>query len=84
MYRTGMAVSDFPENELVTVFTTAPQSYDYSYVIEVGSLESGNVRVLDIPAHSVNYQRARYESGLYVTTLDIEVAATWRSTRGDK
>jgi len=65
---------------MTTVLTNAPSAYDYGYVVE---LETGltveqyegqrnpptNVRRVQMPAESVNYQVARYQSGSYFTQV---------------
>lgn len=43
--------------------TTAPRAYDYGYVLEL--YDGGEQRVVAIPDDYVDYQVARYESGLY-------------------
>lgn len=47
--------------------TRAPKNYDYSYVIEIGTMpgEFGEERLVAIPNRSVEYQSGRYSSGLY-------------------
>lgn len=47
--------------------TRAPKSYDYSYVVEVGTMEGefGTERLVAIPRTSVDYQSGRYASGMY-------------------
>jgi len=51
--------------------TRAPQSYDYGYVIEIGTMEGehGPERLVAIPKKSVEYQSGRYSSGMY-TPID--------------
>lgn len=47
--------------------TRAPQAYDYSYVIEIGTMpgEFGPERLVAIPKEHVAYQSGRYSSGMY-------------------
>lgn len=58
--------------------TRAPQSYDYGYVIEIGTMlfrpeknesERDTERLVAIPKESVDYQSGRYASGMY-TPID--------------
>ncbi len=51
--------------------TRAPQSYDYGYCIEVGTMpgEHGEERMVALPKESVEYQSGRYSSGMY-TPID--------------
>lgn len=51
--------------------TRAPQSYDYGYVIEIGTMEGefGTERLVVIPKRSVEYQSGRYSSGMF-TPID--------------
>jgi hypothetical protein len=47
--------------------TRAPKSYDYGYVIDIGTMpgEFGEERLVAIPKRSVEYQSGRYSSGMY-------------------
>ena len=51
--------------------TRAPQSYDYGYVVQVGTMagEFGEERIVAMPKKSVEYQSGRYSSGMY-TPID--------------
>ena len=53
--------------------TRAPKAYDYSYVIEIGTMpgEFGEERLLAIPKRSVEYQSGRYSSGMF-TPIDCK------------
>lgn len=47
--------------------TRAPKSYDYAYVIDIGTMpgEFGEERLVAIPKRSVEYQSGRYASGMH-------------------
>lgn len=51
------------------VYTTAPKSYDYGYMEQIGETrtQSQTVRILvtDDEYRAKNYQIPRYQSGLY-------------------
>lgn len=70
------------KSEMVTVFTTAPEAYDYAYVEvvnpKVATDKKGKVfRELKIPTDRVEYQCGRYGSGLYpVYRMDLEWGRT--------
>lgn len=49
--------------EYAIVSTTAPVAYDYGYVIPVQ--EGGGKRFVAMPLEHVEYQTARYSSGMY-------------------
>jgi len=59
---------------MVTLYTTAPEAYDYSYVErsekpvgEMVSFHGSNTPIyrVTMPEESVDYQCGRYASGLY-------------------
>lgn len=62
------------------IATNAPAAYDYDYVKEVGTgVYMGRpIRLVSMPADSVDYQSGRYLSGMYAVVtnaldmLDIE------------
>jgi hypothetical protein len=47
--------------------TRAPKAYDYSYVIDIGTMQGewGEERLVAIPKRSVEYQSGRYSSGMF-------------------
>lgn len=51
--------------------TRAPQAYDYSYVLEIGTMpgEFGVERLVAMPKEYVDYQSGRYSSGMF-TPID--------------
>lgn len=63
-------VEDLTENYRL-VRTTAPKSYDYGYVIEIGVIpaetERDTARLVAMPRENVEYQTGRYSSGLYIS-----------------
>jgi|TARA_R110000751_G_scaffold126351_3_gene228188 hypothetical protein len=61
---------------VTTLFTNAPESYDYPYIVKAGVVDG--CRVLDCPTKNVEHQTGRNSSGLYWTTSDIEKAAYLR------
>jgi hypothetical protein len=61
-------------SEYKLVITNAPEAYDYDYCIPIGlahvdenmpKTPSSPPRLVAIPKKSVEYQTARYSSGLY-------------------
>lgn len=56
-------------SEFSMVRTNAPEAYDYGYVISVGTTDGS--RLLAIPSSRVEYQRGRYSSGLYASTVCV-------------
>lgn len=64
---------------MVTLYTTAPQAYDYDYVERDERVSAymillrgeQAVHCVRIPEQHVGYQTARYASGMYAT-LDIQ------------
>lgn len=77
------------ENELVTIYTTAPERFDYGYVEgrEVSEYEVQHINDwiplfrVRIPAESVDYQCGRYGSGLHPSytqeRLEDELQYSW-------
>lgn len=51
--------------EYALVRTSAPEAYDYGYVIPVPGIGDSDARFVLIPVESVDYQVSRYMSGMY-------------------
>ena len=71
---TQVTIGHFSREYTLTI-TTAPRAYDYEYVIEVGETYMPPdctipARAVYIPTERVEYQCARYASGLYGYATD--------------
>lgn len=71
--RCGWDVEDVSA-DYVLVSTTAPQSYDYGYCIEVGVVPGSDgrkdERLVAVPRERLEYQSGRYSSGMH-TPIDV-------------
>lgn len=60
---------------MATTYTNAPTDFDGfgTHTVSIaGTYQGQNVRVVETPDEHVNWQRARYASGMYLSASEVD------------